>query len=35
MDTLLKNLHSPEYTWESETLKGRGNKLYLIGKPIK
>lgn len=33
LNMLLEDLQSPDYKWESGTLKGRGNKLYLIGKP--
>lgn len=33
INVLLEDLKSPDYIWESGTLKGRGNKLYVIGKP--
>lgn len=31
---LLKDLQDPNYSWESGIIKGRGNKLYLIGMPV-
>lgn len=34
INILLEDLRTKDYVWESGTIKGRGNKLYLIGKPI-
>ena len=34
LDILLEDLRSSDYHWESGTIKGRGNKLYLLGKPV-
>lgn len=34
LDVLLEGLHADDYVWEKGVIKGRGRKLYLMGKAV-
>ncbi|MEZ4935975.1 MAG: hypothetical protein R2799_00115 [Crocinitomicaceae bacterium] len=35
LDLLTKDLQSDDYIWEKGIVKGKGNKLWLVGKPVR